>query len=272
MKKLFIRINLVALIFALVISTFLIAGCTYSGYKGDYPELCSVAWKNIPTIYGFASNGEAVSDAVVEVLETDSFGRILFSYSEDTNGYGGFGCYILIMQKSDGKKAYYYADDCYTHIVFENENVLIDLDLSEINELKELNDWNKPLDESKCESTDVVRKKAEGKINVSNSYFEKIVREYHENSGRYIHPKNVSFVLFFEFGIADDYGREMYVVNTRFEEFTDKTETNYEYVFLIVVNSDKSYNASSVVILKDLANPKDEVKSIKIQNNWNMPR
>ena len=269
MKKLFIRIKALLLIFALVVSTLLFVGCTYRGYNGDYPELCSVAWASIPTLTGFASNGEVLYDARVEILENDSYGRVLFTYSES---YGVNSFYVMIVQYSDAANAYYYPDDCYIYMICENKDALIDLDTYEIEELKTLNDWNEPLDESKCEGTEIVRKKPEGKIKVSNSYFEEIVREYHENSGRYIHPKNISFLGYYRFGISDDYGREMYVVNTNFEEYTDKTETYYEYVFLIVVNPDKSYDPATVVILENLANPRDEVKNIKAQTGWNTPR
>lgn len=272
MKNLFIRIKAFVLIFTLLISAFLFAGCTYRGYKGEQPELYSVAWASIPTLSGFRSNGEALYDAVVEVLETDDYGRILFSYSEDVRDYDGFGCYILIMQRTDGEKAYYYSDDCYIYMDYENSNVLIDVDSSEIEDLKALNDWNEPIDESKCEVTDIIRKKPEGDIKVNNSYFEEIVREYHEGSGRYIHPKNSSFVDYYRFGISDDYGREIYVVFTSFEEFTEKTEINYEYVFLIVVNPDKSYDSANVIILNDIANPRDETKQLKAKAGWNIPR
>ncbi len=272
MKNLFIRIKALLLIFAMIVSSLLVTGCVYRGYDGDYPELCSVAWESIPTLSGFASNGEALYDATVEILETDDYGRILFSYTEDCMDYDGVGYYVLIMQRTDGEKAYYYPDDCYMFTFLEEEDALIDIDSDEIKELKELNDWDKPLDESKCEGTDIIRKKPDGNIKVNNNYFEDIVREYHENSGRYIHPKNISFVHYFRFGIGDDYGREMYVVYTRFEEFTEKTETNYEYVFLVVVNPDKSYDPQTVVILEDLANPRDEVKQIKAQTGWNTPR
>jgi len=269
MKNLFIRIKALALVFALAVSIFLFASCTYTGYNGEHPELYSVAWGSVPTLSGFISNGEVLYDAEVSILKTDSYGRVLFTYSES---YMEYSCYLMIMQYSDSENAYYYPDDCYIFIEFPTSDASLDLYSNEISSLKELNDWDKPIDESKCEGTEIVRKKPEGKIKVSNSYFEEIVREYHKNSGRYIHPKNISFVGYYRFGISDDYGREMYVVNTNFEEYTDKTETNYEYVFLIVVNPDKSYDPETVVIIEDLANPRDEVKTIKAQTGWNTPR
>ena len=263
MKNLFIKVKAFMLIFCLIISTSLFAGCTYRGYNGDHPELYSVAWSNIPNIRGCMSNGEVLYDAEVEILETDDYGRILFSYSEDMYGDSA---YILIMQRSESDRAYYYPDDCY---VYMNTVANLDLNLNEIIELKQLNDWNGPLDESKCESTEIVRKKPEGKIKVKDAYFEKIVREYHENSDRYVHPKNISFVRYFEFSMSDDYGRELYVVYTNFDEYAEKTETAYEFIFLVVVNPDKSYDPSTVVLLENATSPQEAMKTIKAQNNWN---
>lgn len=266
MKNLFTRIQSIILVFALLISALLFVGCTYKGYNGDNPELYTVAWKNIPNINGFISNGEVLYDAEVEILETDKYGRIMFSYSEDIYGDSA---HILIMQHSDSERAYYYPDDCYVYTKLFSS---LDLNSKEIIELKQLNGWNEPLDESQCESTAIVRKKPEGKIKVNNSYFEQIVREYHENSDRYVHPKNISFVRFFEFFDSDDYGRELYVVYTDFDEYTAKTEIAYTFIFLVVVNPDKSYDPSTVVIIEDPNNPRDEVKQIKLQNGWNTPR
>ena len=264
MKNLFMRIKAIILVFALFISVSLFAGCTYRGYNGDYPELYSVAWSNIPNISGFMSNGEVLYDAAVEILEIDDYGRILFSYSEDMYGNSR---YILIMQRADSERAYYYPDDCYVYVC--PETTALNLDLSEIIELKHINDWNKPLDESKCEGTEIVRKKPEGKLKVKDSYFENIIREYHESSDRYVHPKNISFVRFFEFSMSDDYGRELYVVYTDFNEYNEKTEIAYEFVFLVIVNPDKSYDPSTVVLLENATSPQEAMKTIKTQNNWN---
>ena len=83
------------------------------------------------------------------------------------------------MQKTEGERAYYYPDDCYIYVLWKNEDELINLNSNDISELKTLNDWNKPIDESKCESTEIIRKKPEGEIKVSNDYFENIVNIFH---------------------------------------------------------------------------------------------
>lgn len=267
MKALTARIKVVLLSFALFISALSFPGCYYSGYRGDYPELCSVAWSNIPTLYGYTPNGEISLPPFVTVFETDSHGRVLFEYYEHRLK----SCYIMIMQRADAERAYYYPDDCYLYIKKETENDEIDLQSREIADLKLLNDWDMPLDESKCESTEIVRKKQDGKLELNDIYFDDIVREYHVNSHRYIHPKNYDFVSDYKFVTSDHYGRELYAVYTYFDEYTDKAEIHYGYTFLIAVNPDKSYDPSTVIVLDDLYNTREAVRFVKENNAWNTP-
>lgn len=269
MKRLLIKANVLTLAVILSLSTLFLQGCFYRGYKGEYPQLCSVAWNNIPTALGFSRGVEVAYDANVVVLETDDYGRVLFSYSEDRYGREAN---VLIMQRADDTHAYYYPDDCYIFVAFETENDTLDSKSDEIAELKRLNDWGLPLDESKCESTEIVTKKPKGELKVKDAYFEEIVRKYHENSERYVHPKNVSFGSYAKFVTSDDYGRELYIVDTTFEEYTDKTETHYWFSFLVVVHPDKSYDLSTVILLEDPRNPQADMKEIKQNNGWNTPR
>lgn len=268
MKTLSIKLKFLALMLVLVLVSLFSAGCGHR-YKGDYPELCSVAWSNIPMLNGGMSNGEVVYDPEISVLETDTYGRVLFSYTEDIDRQY---FYILIMQRTDGQYAYYYPDDCYTKLVYEERDSKPDASAEEVTALKSLNDWECPMDESKQEATAVIDKKpTKGKLKLKDNDFEPIIREYHESSGRYIHPKNSSFVRWADYVKSDAYGREMYVVNTDFKEYYDKKEISYVYSFLVIVQPDKSYDLSTVVILESSIMPQ-QVKVAKQQNGWNTAR
>ena len=79
-------------------------------------------------------------------IEEDDYGRVLFefgignllnSYFKGLKGYG-------ICQKIDDEYAYYY--DTYW-CVFGGHNIAEDLSEEDISALKELNDWNNPLNE-----------------------------------------------------------------------------------------------------------------------------
>lgn len=268
MKKLSIKFKTLILVLMLLAVALFSAGCNNSRYRGEYPQLCSVAWSNIPTLTGCRSNGEVVYDPEVSVLATDSYGRVLFSYTEDNYGRS---FYVLIMQRVDEQFAYYYPDDCYTLLTYDEWYSTPDVNAEEVTTLKELNDWERPMDESKLEGTAIIdRKPSKGKLKLKNWYFEQIIEEYYADSGRYVHPKNVSFVRFFEYVKSDGYGREMYVVNTDFEEYSDKTETWYSYTFLVILQPDKSYDLSTVVVLEPDTMPQ-QVKTAKQQTGWNTP-
>ena len=75
-----------------------------------------------------------------EVLETDSQGRILFSYTTDSVITGEDETAIVICQAIDSKNVYFYEDQCYLLGEWEDSDVEL---------LKEQNDWECELDYSK---------------------------------------------------------------------------------------------------------------------------
>lgn len=261
---------------ALLLSLFVITAvlsftaCTYRGYRGEHAELCSVAWVNVPTAKGCIPNGEIINDAEVTPLDTDSYGRVLFSYSEDLSGESA---YLLVMQYTEGEFVYYYPDLCYVFASIPEGCDVPDVDSPEALSLLDKNDWEKPIAKDKCEGTKTVRKKPEGKIKVNDSYFDNIVKEHHSSNGVFIHPKNSSSLVDgYYFLCADSYGRELYVVNTHLEEYTNKECIRYKYSFLVVVHPDKRYDASTVVLLDDPRAAQSDQSLIKEQNGWNTPR
>ncbi|MBE6635459.1 MAG: hypothetical protein E7617_04590 [Ruminococcaceae bacterium] len=267
MKHLSRKITLLLLIVSLFLLCLSMMGCVYRGYMGEHPELCSIAWSNIPTLRGYISNGEALYDADVSVLDTDVFGRVLFGYSE--SNYNDREYYVLIMQYTESEKAYYYPDDCFAAIRLESHGSKPDINHDRITNLKKRNDWGIPIDESKCEATDIVRKKPDGKLSPNDILFEGIVSEYIENSEIYIHPKNGSLVHRFSFVSADAYGREIYTVYTNYTEYTDKTETMYSCIFLVVLNPDESYDPEGVILMEDPTDPAEDMRAVRALNGWN---
>lgn len=269
MKTLLKKSKLFALVLVIVFCTTFSA-CIYKGYEGENPEFCSIAWASQPMLAGHSSNGEALYDAEVCSLQTDEYGRVLFSYYENSLQTN---LLVFVMQYKQGDKAYYYDDYCYTLIIKENKDQAPDLTSPEIQALKQANDWGKPLDESKCTSTQIVNKKPEGSLKLKDDFFEKIIRDYHENSDRYVNPKNLSFVSYFRFFVADNYGREIITVYTHFEEHTEKTELRYSFVFLVLVNPDKTVNEKAVILLDQtkIQNINNTASQLKAQNGWNTP-
>lgn len=107
-------------------------------YEGDHKELYSAAIYAIPGCV-------EVFDAQIEVLETDAYGRTLFEFAvRGSSLFGGRYEYVkalMIVQKVNAIGAGYYRDVCYSFTNDANEEEIS----RRINELKALNDWDKPL-------------------------------------------------------------------------------------------------------------------------------
>lgn len=83
----------------------------------------------------------------VELLETDDYGRKLYRYNMGETWVG----MILIEQKADDVYTYYYEDLCY--VMYRRGER--DATNEEIAWLKENNDWDKPLDDTKIHGTPI---------------------------------------------------------------------------------------------------------------------
>ena len=285
MKMNFKKIKALILVILLTLSTLLSTGCFLFKYRGDHPELCSAAWANLITADGRWADGcELSGDPSILILEEDGEGRVLFSYFE---GYRSL-MNLMIIQGSDENNVYFYSDDCYISCVVSDEKFvgwrsvypsdedvreIIESDFSkeQIDELKAKNDWGKPIDNSKCESTAIVDIKPDTKIKLKDSHFENIVEEYYVYTERYVHPKNVSHVWTSSYITSDAYGRELHLVNTKITDYYDKYDITYEYPLLMVIMPDKSCDVSTIVIIEDSINPQELVKEIKTANGWNTP-
>lgn len=283
--KLLKRIQMFFLMAVLLVATLLQTGCVYRGYKGDKPELYSVAWANLIATDGCWSDGcERLGDSVVYVLEEDSQGRVLFTYFEGSGALMN----LLIMQKKADGKAYYYPEDCYVSFVVSNEEyagwrcnapseeemkeiIATDFTQEGIDALKAANDWGQPINESKCDTTSIVKKKPNGRYKSTSTKFQTILENYYEYNNIELHPKNVSLLKYSRFIMKDAYGREMYYVISSIYEYTDKTQSMYYYPYLVVIQKDKSYDVSTMVLVEDISNPQAMVKQIKQVNNWNQP-
>ena len=208
----------------------------------------------------------------------------MFSYFE---GYGALMS-LMIVQDYDEENVYFYPDDCYISFkvtddrftrwrsIYPKEDdvkAIIDSDISpeQIEELKARNDWGLPLDKSKCDSTEIVKKKPDTKIKVKDSDLENIMDDYYEYTGRYVHPKNGSHVWISSYVTSDDYGRELHFVQTRITEYYDKYDITYNYPLLMIIMPDKSCDVSTIVVLEDSTAAQETVKELKAKNGWNTP-
>ena len=80
------------------------------------------------------------SEASCKVIETDDYGRTLFLYSAPSVISDKNETVAVICQKNTKESVYFYPDYCFD--ITKNS-------VDDFSKLKEKNDWNKPLNESK---------------------------------------------------------------------------------------------------------------------------
>jgi hypothetical protein len=254
-----------------IISTSMVAfllactltGCQFTGYKGEFPALYTVAVNSLLAARGYHSHG----DALLKLVEEDSYGRILFSYYEDSyydEGWPNSFSY-LICQKSDETYVYYYAD--YNFISKAWNGLDTPFSSKEIEELKTKNDWNKEFSDKELTKLEITPIKKEPGTEIErkdfDALFQKVAMEKgRQGNGTMVHP----YVLYLT---SDTYGRKLYFASAK---HYDTSEEAMEFELVMIFNPDGSYNEEICVMeLKDHYNYQDDLKEFKEQNNWNKP-
>ncbi len=213
------------------------------------------------------------------VLEEDNYGREMYIYCSNSSSINETLFFdsqssprilaLLIMQKSDTEFVYYYEDinflskkisysDYHSNLSagrfteFVYETFLEE----EINLLKEKNDWNKPLDESKC-----VKKRI---IDLSERRTNQLVPSSlrTEIYNRISECKYQDEEFFLEHLTSDDYDRHIYFFRTTDEKLL------YIDSYLVMIIQGKTYE---IVKLVDLINFQQELSVFKSKNNWGIP-
>ena len=283
-------VKLKSAVLCLIVTVFCIfsQGCFLSPYKysGEYVDLYTVAVNSIFKANGYISNGEVLRDPIIEIIEEDKYGRVLFYYYEGCGYYDKEHMYdaeyyndgytILIMQKKTDSYVYFYEDYCYESYKIEDRKFLKDgvFDYTKLNfsELKEQNDWDKEINEEKCTKKPLVTRN-NGKLNVSEKTFEKIISNYAKNTG---YKGDDTIYRYNRYNTSDAYGRELYYVwgigRDVYGEGVSPTSTAQYYEFAIIINPDGSFTKDVCIIeLQDAINCKDKIIAFKQLNKWNEP-
>ena len=143
-----------------------LSGCFFNrenpySYRGEHKELYTAAVYSIPNAVGYMHHGEGAYNSDIYIWEQDEYGRTLFSYCED---YGNQVFGLVLCQTFDEGNVYFYPDINYVLTFIESEhlyegakddhlkNKTEDFYLENRDQLKARNDWNEPIDKSKCVS------------------------------------------------------------------------------------------------------------------------
>ena len=248
------KINLlIELFIILIVISICLAGCRgRSGdYLGEHPELYSVAINSVLYTRGYILSERRISPELT-LLEEDSFGRKMFTYSENlpVSTYS-----LIIAQTNDDDYVYYYPD--YNFISASKNH----FPKEDREKLKDFNDWGKEIDINKCVRVEIVRKKNDSPI--SNTQLEELYNIAFREDG--INNKQFTFLS------TDSYGRSIYVTLGKRAEHNQSMVTKYRYM-LLLFDPDGSYDESRCIMeLTDLYNYQDDLKAFKERNDWNMP-
>ncbi len=264
-------------------------------YKGEHKELYTVAVYSIPDSEGYAHHGEGADDPEIYIWEQDDYGRTLFSYCEDFDNKL-FG--LVVSQTYDETNVYFYADINYALTLTYSESVYEGTKddrlkaqteafyLENKEKLKEENDWNKPLDKTKCVSYPITDHKVleEKTYSLSSVECNKILNEYSKtlnlpNPSDTPHRYNNVLQVDAEGKILHEiYGVHQHYDNPNWDKADEYTY--YSIILWVITDKDGNYDKENgVMVMYSKANEPDkrftynpkDVLEFKNKNNWTNP-
>ena len=266
-----VGISFVILFAFFVLVRFGVIGPDWRYYRGDYPELFTVAINSLLDSRGYQVYSLPLP-ARIRVIETDDFGRVLFFYSEIHPMMGSItisAFSLLISQHSNGEYVYFYPHHNFISVghmyhfpqsgfVPNISQLAEDFTMEAIAELKEKNSWNRELYLDNAIRAEIVHIKKDHNGPVDRDTLLSVgVDIFGLGEDEHRNP-------FFHFFIADAYGRSIYVV--RGASVGDRR------TFVVLFQPDGSFDIDiSVMELLDLQRYQDELKALKKRNGWNQP-
>ena len=261
-----------------IVLVFLMLYIAVLSHEPDYHDeekmdLYTVAVNNLFAANGYISNGEVTFDPDITIIETDSYGRTLFFYSEcyKDGGEPDFGKAFVIMQKSRDGYAYYYPDVCclpYFDTVSDWEQISETLPPDYFDTFKQENDWGKELEEERCAKLVISGKKQEGALKPKRAQFNSIIYPYEVRNG-YV-GRDQDFCNYFRYCETDRFGRELYYVFGMTGNLLENGETMYRsHLYAIVLNSDGTCPEHGIIKFSTRQGSPARVKMLKENTGWN---
>ena len=270
--KYFMRVLMILLSIPLLI----LSGCDdFLSHKGPYDDLNCVVTNSILGFYGVDYNK-------IVIMEEDSYGRKMFvnfgqsvAASDQLDAKQPAYIYsILISQKTVDGFVYYYPDCNFIvykidhpqgHIPTEELLQYVhDLGIEEdINWLKQNNDWEKTIDESKCVKSKVSKRTREYESNtrlVSKEAKEKVYEQVFPQA-----TYNPGIGVF-SYLTSDTYDRHIYFFRGL------QADGKYTESYVVMFNKDGSFDsATGIMEITDLWHYQEVLRGFKERNGWNTP-
>ena len=245
MKNNYLKTFIFACCFSFVLILF--AGCGYIEYSGPHADLYTVAINSVLWNCGHSRKTDFFKDSEIEIIETDEFGRTLYRYEETCYNLRSLWFSALIVsQYTFDDQVYYYEDFNY---IVKDRDISRTFEQDEIEQLKAINDWGKPLNADKCIGKTITNSKP--KNAAAEAVKDKLIKEYNLSFGNY--------------GSSIDYLTEDNNSNIIFYGVIEQ-RNGEDYIFFVAfVSADGDIKLFTP---SDLYNYNEELKAFKEENGW----
>lgn len=247
----------------ILICTVVVLFCTGCGplpfsYSEDYSgfELHQVAIYNVP--------GGEVPHSRVKELESDSYGRILFTYYTEDAEFP-VASYLICQRRTD-QYVYYYEKYCVV-----SAKDFASISDEQLETLKSQNDWGTPFNEAKCIRKDRLYQKMSAReyntvegfeIGDSLKYGDAICKALQECYPEIDH----NTLLFRCYAGTDTNGKSLFYVDWS----TKAPNGLVSDYFAIIINQDGTYEEQPFIEIKDFYNCNDEIAMLKERMGWDI--
>ncbi len=261
-------------------------------YRGSHKELYTTAIYSIPDAFGYMHHGEGAYNSDIYIWEQDDYGRTLFSYCED---YSNRIFALVICQNYNETDVYFYPDKNYVLTLLDYERLYEgaaddhlkhrtkDFYLTYKDQLKEENDWNKPLDKSQCVSYPITDHKVIGQdvYAISSSQGDEILNDYTETLSFIVNPESGPY-RYGDILQRDAEGRILHEIHGVHRNY-DKLErdpdhfTYYDMTLWVITDKEGNYDKENgIMVMYSEANESDnsfvydaaDILEFKNKNGW----
>lgn len=286
-------------ILCLVICTALFsASCGYGGYRGNYKDAYTLICAQVPGILGARKDGPRLDDPQIFALEKDNFGRELYLYLEDVDDRLIAG----IVQKREDSTVYFYPEqstlafvmpdeyyNVYNKPIYEKDLIALFntlCDKQQLDKFKQLNDWNSPFAQEKCDSAKIdpqsiaVRWGSRtDEVNLADDVWFEQVFALATKNGHELNEDNQDSRYFDHASImtTDAYGRKLYYVEGYYYVYSqDSTSplvyTRYFLEMVAIINPDGSFNPQTFMVeISNMCSYHEQISQLKTANGWGTP-
>ena len=226
-------------------------------YHGRHADLYTVA--------AFSVIGADSRGTIIKPIEKDVYGRVLFEISFSSTPFYPFYKYdpshlrmfgYCVCQRTKANRAYYYLDDCF--VVYWDADEFSE---TERIKLKQRNDWDAPLDESKMVFKPVIpayESKKESTVFKSDMDSLTKVQSLAENIFQESVSNEENDSVYISLLDVDSEGKTLFIINV----YHEKT---YSAAYFVLVDSDGLHD---IIPVADRAHYWEELKAFRRHNGW----